>query len=115
MGILNQLFGGHPAGAAALDVAEAWRRQQAGSLLVDLHEPDEWRGGHAAGATLIPLGSLSARLAELPCDREILLICRSGNRSGQAQRWLRQQGYDGALNVAGGMAAWQQAGLPVER
>ncbi len=115
MGILSQLFGSQSAKTEVVDVAEAHRRQKAGAVLIDVREPDEWRAGHAPRATLVPLGKLPARLAELPRDREILLICRSGNRSGQAQRWLRQQGFGNTFNVVGGMNDWQRADLPVER
>jgi rhodanese-related sulfurtransferase len=54
-------------------------------------------------------------LAEIPRDREVLLICRSGNRSGTAQRQLLQLGYEQVFNVSGGMNAWSGAGLPIER
>ena len=97
-----------------VDVAEARRRHQAGAVLVDVREPEEWRRGHAPGATHIPLGALGGRIGELPRDRDVLLICRSGSRSGTAQRALRRQGYDRALNVDGGMTAWARAGLPME-
>jgi rhodanese-related sulfurtransferase len=104
-----------PPAARAVDAREAERRQQAGALLIDVREPGEWASGHAPAATLIPLGQLGARLADIPREREVLLICRSGNRSGMAQQMLARQGYDKALNVTGGMLAWAQAGLPVER
>jgi rhodanese-related sulfurtransferase len=115
MGFFSRLFGGNSATADAVDVREAQRRQTAGALLVDVRNPDEWQAGHAPQAALIPLGALPNRLAEVPRDREVLLICRSGNRSGQAQRVLLQQGFTRVLNVSGGMNAWTSAGLPVQR
>jgi rhodanese-related sulfurtransferase len=115
MGILDALFGGPGTAAEQIAPAEARRRQQAGALLVDVREPDEWRTGHAPDATLIPMGQVPARLAELPADREILLICRSGNRSGQVQRFLLARGYQRVANVAGGMGDWARAGLPLAR
>lgn len=119
MSLLSRLFG-NPATASAsapqaVDVQEASRRQAAGALLVDVRQPEEWRQGHAPRAKLIPLGSLANRLSEVPRDREVLLICRSGNRSGAAQRQLLQLGYEQVFNVSGGMTAWTLAGLPVER
>jgi rhodanese-related sulfurtransferase len=84
-----------------LDVHEASRRQAAGAL-VDVCEPEEWQQGHAPKAKLIPLGSLGSRLNEVPHDREVLLICRSGNRSGTAQRQLLRLGYERVFNVSGG-------------
>jgi len=117
MSLLTRLFGGaeDTSTPRAVDVREASRRQAAGALLIDVRQPEEWNTGHAPSATLIPLGSLSARLAEIPRDREVLLICRSGNRSGTAQRQLLQLGYEQVFNVSGGMNAWASAGLPVER
>ena len=117
MSLLSPLFGapGTTAAAGAVDVHEASRRQSAGALLVDVRQPDEWSAGHAPNAKLIPLGSLASRLAEVPRDREVLLICRSGNRSGSAQRQLLQLGYEQVFNVSGGMHAWAGAGLPIER
>ena len=105
-----------PAPASAVDVTEAQRRLASReALLIDVREPDEWREGHVAGARHIPLGDLAARLAEVPRDRSVLLFCRSGNRSGKATAFLRQQGYAQATNVEGGIIAWQGAGLPVTR
>ena len=94
-----------------VDVTEAKRRHDSGALLIDVREPDEWFLGHAPGATHIPLGSLSQHIAELPRDRDLLLICRSGNRSGTAQELLVRQGFSRAVNVSGGMLAWTRAGL----
>jgi rhodanese-related sulfurtransferase len=117
MSLLSRLFA--PAASTSalhvVDVNEAHRRQAAGALLVDVREPDEWRQGHAPRAKLIPLGSLGNRLNDVPRDREVLLICRSGNRSGTAQRQLLRLGYASITNVSGGMNAWTHAGLPIER
>jgi rhodanese-related sulfurtransferase len=115
MGVFSRLFGGNAETVDAIDVLEAQRRHAAGALLVDVRNPDEWQAGHAPQATLIPLGALPDRLAEVPRDRDVLLICRSGNRSGQAQRLLLQHGFTRVLNVSGGMNAWTNAGLPVQR
>lgn len=98
-----------------VDPGEAQRRQQAGALLVDVREPDEWAAGHAAGAVHIPLGQLASRARELNKDREVLLICASGNRSSLATDLLRRSGHSRAMNVAGGTRAWVRAGLPLER
>jgi rhodanese-related sulfurtransferase len=117
MSLLSSLFGARevPSAPRAIDVSEASRRQSAGALLVDVRQPDEWSAGHAPNARLIPIGSLANQLCEIPRDREVLLICRSGNRSGSAQRQLLQLGYEQVFNVRGGMQAWARAGLPVER
>lgn len=76
--------------------------------LVDVREPHEWEIGNLGdyGAHLIPLGELEERTSELDPDSEIVLICRSGNRSGRALGYLRSRGYPRLLNLAGGMLAW---------
>ena len=78
--------------------------------LVDVREPDEWQAGHARGARHIPLGQLPASLAELPPDRPVAFVCRSGGRSKVATELAARQGVD-AHNVDGGLKAWQRAGL----
>jgi len=83
--------------------------------LFDVREPVEYDAGHIAGARLIPLGQVPSRLAEIPKDKTVILTCRSGNRSGQVADFLRQQGWKNVHNMAGGIAAWQQAGLPIEK
>ena len=83
-----------------------------GAYLVDVREPHEWAEARVNGATLIPLGSITERVAEVPADRTVYVICRSGGRSDRAAGWLRTQGVD-AVNVDGGTLAWIEAGLPV--
>lgn len=83
-----------------------------GAFLLDVRNDDEWEAGHAPAATLIPLGRLSERHPELPTDRRIVVVCRSGGRSGQATDALVAAGYD-AVNLAGGMQGWAALGLPV--
>ena len=84
----------------------------AGAVLVDVREPEEWQAGHAPDARHLPLGQLGALVEQLPPDAPIVVICRSGARSGVATKWLTDQGYD-AVNLAGGMLAWAASGLPV--
>jgi rhodanese-related sulfurtransferase len=100
---------------ATIDAATA--NQRAGRddvVVVDVREADEFASGHVPGATWIPLGELPARLNELPRDKTVVAVCRSGNRSGQATQLLRQNGFQ-AHNMAGGMIAWEQAGYAIER
>lgn len=80
--------------------------------LLDVREPDEWRAGRIAGSQHIPLGQLRGRLGELPTDKTILAVCRSGSRSDSAARGLRTLGYT-VENLEGGLTAWKQAGLPL--
>ena len=81
------------------------------AVLLDVREDDEWEAGHAPGALHVPLGQVPSRLDELP-EGELHVVCRSGGRSAQAVAWLVRNGYD-AVNVSGGMHAWQDAGRPL--
>lgn len=81
----------------------------ADATLLDVREPDEWAAGHAERATHVPLGEVPDRLAELPHGSPLYVVCRSGARSGRAVDWLQRQGVD-AVNVSGGMRAWEAAG-----
>ena len=83
--------------------------------LVDVRELDEWVEGHAPGAALIPLGELEARRGELDTARPVVTVCRSGRRSLTAAEILLEAGFRDARSLAGGMVAWRDAGLPVER
>ncbi|MEU0086014.1 rhodanese-like domain-containing protein [Streptomyces sp. NPDC006274] len=83
----------------------------AGALVVDVRDGDEYRAGHVPGARPVPLPNLPLRLPELPKDRPVYVICRSGGRSAQATSLLRDLGYD-AHSVSGGTAAWVDAGRP---
>lgn len=84
----------------------------AGAILLDVRESQEWSAGHAPKARHIPLGQLPDRMKELPQGRQILTICRSGMRSAKAASLLAKDGRS-AANVTGGMNAWSAAGLPV--
>ena len=83
-----------------------------GAALIDVRELEEWRTGRAPEAVHIPLGELVARLSELPTDRKLIMVCRSGGRSDRAASALVELGLS-AVNLAGGMQAWQAASLPV--
>jgi rhodanese-related sulfurtransferase len=74
--------------------------------VLDVREPWELEIASIDGAILIPLGQLTGRAAELPRDRPLAVMCHHGGRSAQATAWLRQQGFDRAMNVAGGIDAW---------
>jgi len=100
-----------PGGVRQVDVQQAARLAGDGSaVLLDVREDDEWAAGHAPGAVHLPLNSV--RPAAVPAGSSVLAICRSGNRSGKAAAALAAAGVD-VRNVAGGMKAWQAAGLPV--
>ena len=85
-------------------------------VLIDVSEPAEYAGGHAVGARSIPFGSLEGA-KELPSTKALplLLICPTGARAGRAAGLLRKAGYEKAMAVTGGLNAWREAGLPVDK
>ena len=93
--------------------------QLAKVTVVDVREPDEFLAGHLPGAINIPRGLLEFRVDNHPivCDRNctIVLQCQSGGRSALATVVMQELGYKNVVNLAGGIAAWNAAGLPVER
>lgn len=92
----------------AHDAIEAGR-----GYLLDVREPWEWEERRIPGAILIPLAELPQRLDEIPADRDLYVHCRMGGRSRRAVDYLRSSGRTRAANVAGGIEAWEEAGLPV--
>lgn len=85
-------------------------------VLIDIGEPAEFAAGHAAGARNVPLGELDGAKA-LPSNKALPLVvlCPTGSRSARAVAQLRKAGYDKAVPLAGGTAAWREASLPIER
>ena len=86
------------------------------AVLIDVCEPAEYAAGHAVGAKSVPLGSLAGS-ADLPKNKAVpvVLICASGARAGRAAALLRKAGHEHAHVLAGGLAAWREANLPVEK
>jgi glyoxylase-like metal-dependent hydrolase (beta-lactamase superfamily II)/rhodanese-related sulfurtransferase len=103
--------------AGIWEIGPDWVEENADRVqIVDVREADEFTGplGHIRGATLIPLGQLSARLGELDKARPVVAVCRSGARSAQATNLLKQAGFAKAANLSGGMLAWRAGGHAVE-
>ena len=96
-----------------LDPKAAAQHVEDGALLLDVREPDEWETAHVPGALHIPLGELGRRFQDLPRGREIVVICRSGRRSANAQDAIEAAGFGPVANLSGGMIAWEEDGLPV--
>ena len=98
---------------AEISVDQAAEMRSQGAFILDVRQPEEWNELHITDATLIPLGELPNRLNEIPKDREVVVVCRSGNRSQQGRDILRSAGYEQSTSMAGGMRDWQTKGLPV--
>lgn len=82
-------------------------------LLVDVREPREFKAGHIPGASLLPLRMLPQQGSDLPGDRTLVLVCRSGRRSRLGAIILQDMGYTRVYNLTGGMLAWEAAGYPI--
>lgn len=92
---------------------EAACLQDQGAALLDVRKDDEWAAGHAPEAVHVPLADVSAAASRFD-GQQVLAVCRSGGRSAKAAEVLAEAGID-VRNVAGGMTAWAEAGLPVVR
>jgi rhodanese-related sulfurtransferase len=87
------------------------------ALVVDVREPAEYGAGHILGAKNVPLAGIQAGAGELAKkkSRPLIVYCDSSARSSSAVAALRRQGFERVVNLSGGLGAWQQAGLPVEK
>ena len=99
----------------ALQATQLINREDA--LLLDVREPNEFAAGHVLGAKNLPLARLEAAGADLAKrkERPVIVYCDGGERSGKALSALRKQGFTRLANLTGGLKAWQQAGMPVEK
>ena len=97
-----------------VDVAEARDliAEKGGLVILDVRTVSEYESGHLDGAINIPVDELSGRLSELNQDDELLVYCRTGNRSTTAVGILRENGYDQIFHMDGGIVAWNSAGFP---
>ena len=95
----------------SITVEELKEKQDRGEslALLDVREPNEWAISDLPGSTKIPLGALPQRFSELSKDKEVVVYCRTGGRSGQAVQFLQQMGYSGAKNLTGGINRWAEA------
>ena len=84
-----------------------------GAHLLDVREPDEWAAGHAPGAQHLPMMEVPARMAEIPSDTDVVVVCRSGSRSGQVVSYLMANGWENVRNLDGGMQSWAAQGRDV--
>jgi rhodanese-related sulfurtransferase len=85
----------------------------ADAYLIDVREDDEWLAGHAPGAVHLPMMEVPARLDEIPEQGDVLIVCRSGHRSGEVVGYLLGRGFEHVRNVSDGMIGWAAAGRPL--
>lgn len=94
-----------------ITVQELKERIDAGTapVMIDVREPHEWDQQHLEGVEKVSLGTLPAKLVDLASykDKEVVMICRSGGRSGRATMFMKQEGFSNVRNLAGGMLAWR--------
>jgi rhodanese-related sulfurtransferase len=83
--------------------------------LLDVREQWEYDEGHLPGVNLLPMGEVPVNLDKIPTDKEVIVTCRSGNRSSQITEFLKQNGFSNVHNMQGGILAWEQAGYEVVR
>ena len=105
-------------GGAQIGTLEATRLMNQGStLILDIRETADYASGHLPRARHIPLAQLSKRVDEIGKfkDKPVIVTCRTGAKAGAATRVLRQAGFNNVFELRGGINAWQQASLPVEK
>ncbi len=113
--VISLVFqGGTQTLAAEISIEEAFQKYEDGAFVLDVRTQGEWDQYHAPSTTLIPLDQLPNRVDEIPRDQEIVVICRSGNRSQVGRDILLEAGFEQVTSSAGGLKAWSAAGYPIE-
>jgi rhodanese-related sulfurtransferase len=102
-----------PASELSLDPKRVEELLASGGELIDIRRDYEWEGGRIPAARHIEVNRLTAEAESIPKDRPVIFYCRTGNRSQMAAEAFSDAGYD-AHNMAGGITAWAEAGLPLE-
>lgn len=97
-----------------ISVSEAYDKYQKGAFFIDVRTQEEWNEYHVPNTSLVPLDQLPNRLNELPKDREIVVVCRSGNRSQQGRDILLNAGFTQVTSMQGGLNEWRANGYPIE-
>ena len=100
--------------SSTISVNEAYALYQNGAFVLDVRTVEEWNEFHAPNTTLIPLDQLASRLNEVPRDRQVVVVCRSGNRSQQGRDILLNSGFEQVASMTGGLNEWRASGFPIE-
>lgn len=114
-GMEKWIAAGYPTAHIRMLTPAEFSDEKDGMHVIDVRTADEYAAGHVPGARHMMGGFLADRLRELPRDRPIALVCGTGYRSTVASSVLERAGFDEVVNVTGGMAAWRQAGLAIEK
>lgn len=109
---LSRNASGAPTLPAAINVAQAAQMRSDGAFILDVREQVEWDEYHVPDSTLIPLGTLASRVSELPRDKDIVVVCRSGNRSQEGRDILLRAGFTNITSMSGGLVDWRSQGFP---
>ena len=113
--LILKLSPGETAGLPpTVSVSDAYDLYKSGAFVLDVRTQEEWNEYHIPNTTLIPLDQLPSRLNEVPHDRSIVVVCRSGNRSQQGRDILLNAGFKQVTSVTGGLNEWRAAGYPTE-
>lgn len=106
--------GGRAGSVATTEAVRLINREKA--VLIDVREPGDYAAGHAAGSRSVPLAEIAASKS-LPANKALplILLCASGSRAGKGAAELRKLGYANVQTLQGGLAAWREANLPVEK
>jgi len=97
-----------------VSVAEAAELRDSGAFILDVRTPEEWTEYHIPGSTRILLNELESRVAEVPRDQQVVVVCRSGNRSQEGRDILKAAGFTSVASMEGGLSEWRDQGLPTE-
>ncbi|MBS0611274.1 MAG: rhodanese-like domain-containing protein [Comamonadaceae bacterium] len=113
--LMPVLKGGGPGALSAAQAVQLINREKA--VVIDVCEPDEFAAGHVGGAKNIPLGQLQERLPQVAKNKAVplILVCAKGARASRAVGIAKGLGYDKAQALAGGLGAWREASMPVEK
>jgi rhodanese-related sulfurtransferase len=105
------------AGASLSTLQATLLINQQNALVLDVREAADYEKGHMLNARNIALGELESRAAEIEKykAKPLIVVCDDGNRSGRAATALRKQGFEQVFTLSGGIGAWRQAGLPLEK
>lgn len=112
VGIL--LLNSNASSPSEITAAQAYAKYQQGAFFLDVRKQEEWDQYHIAGSTLIPLDQLKDRVNELPRDKDIVVVCRSGRRSQSGASILQKAGFTHVSSMSGGLQTWKAAGYPTQ-